>query len=80
MFATAIATLIALAIMILSCWPNSKHHSSFPTMHKVRNVGIFVQLLMEINWNQSKAESVSNQFKFTVVLGIKAKAIDFSSI
>ena len=29
---------------------------SFPFMHKVGNIGIFVQLLVEINWKQKPAE------------------------
>ena len=32
------------------------------SIYKVFNVGISVQLLMEINWKQLKAKSVSKQF------------------
>ena len=35
--------------------------SSFPVIHKVDNIDIFVQLLMEINWKQLKTESISMQ-------------------
>ena len=35
--------------------------SSFPVIHKVGNIVIFVQLLIEMNWKQLKAESVSTQ-------------------
>ena len=34
-------------------------YSSFPAMHKLGKVGIFVQILMEINWKGLKTESVS---------------------
>ena len=36
-------------------------HSSFPVIHKVDDVNIFLQLLMEINWKQLRAESISMQ-------------------
>ena len=35
--------------------------SSFPVIHKVRNVGIFVQLLIEIYWKQLRVEYASMQ-------------------
>ena len=41
--------------------------TSFPAMHKVVNVDIFVQLLMEINWKQLRVESVSMQICIVMV-------------
>ena len=35
--------------------------SSFPVVHKVGNIVIFVQLLMRIKWKQLSTRSVSNQ-------------------
>ena len=35
--------------------------SSFPVIHEVDNVAIFVQLLMEINLKQLRTESISMQ-------------------
>ena len=37
-------------------WNWTLAHSSFPVTHKVGNVGIFVQLLMWINWKQLPAQ------------------------
>ena len=34
-------------------------HSSFPEIHKVDNIGIFVQLLTDIIWNYLRNESIS---------------------
>ena len=42
-------------------WYDSKIHSTFPIVNKVGNVGIFVQLLMEINCKQLRASSISKQ-------------------
>ena len=36
-------------------------YSSFPVIRRVSNVGIFVQLLIEINWKQLRAKSISMQ-------------------
>ena len=37
------------------------HHSSFPITHKDGKIGIFVQIVMEINWKQQRTESISMQ-------------------
>ena len=37
--------------------------SSFSVTHKVDNIGIFVQLLVEINWKQKPAECILMQIQ-----------------
>ena len=41
-----------------------ERQSSFPEIHKVDNVGIFVQLLMQINWRQLRTQWISKQIHF----------------
>ena len=43
--------------------PPFSSFSEFPVLHKVGNVGIFVQVLMEINWKHLEL----NPFQFTFV-------------
>ena len=44
------------------CQENSNStHSSFPLIHKVDNIGIFVQLLTKINKKQLRTKSISMQ-------------------
>ena len=39
-------------------------HPSFPLVHKVRNAGIFVKLLIEINYEQLTVSPISKKIYY----------------
>ena len=44
---------------------NKWNQSSFPVIYKVGKIGIFVRLLIGINWKQQSTKSVSKQIYIT---------------